>query len=303
MSDGVGQPGTDLRRVAVFANPATRRSSGSIVARLAQLAPPNCQVEAFETTGAPLAVEEVDPRVAAADALIAVGGDGTVGDVAELAIQLAKPLGIVPAGSTNVIAKGFGIPNSVDHAVRLIFGRHQRHRIDIGMCNGRPFLHMAGAGFDSRMFDATNPAVKRRIGWLAYIGGAATAVRAPSMHVRVRSEAGELDTNAQLVLVANGSFIIDRRLRLLNDISRRDGMLDLLIFTPQDPAAIADTLARVMTRSLDSSAHLIRLRGTWFELLAHPPTPLEIDGDVWGSTPARFDLRPLAIEVIGPRLA
>jgi diacylglycerol kinase family enzyme len=100
---------------------------------------------------------------------VAVGGDGTVAAVATALYGMGLPLGIIPAGSTNLTARELGIPTDPAATVALLFGPQRHVRLDVGLCGNLCFLHMAGAGLVSRMFAAANPARKRQIGWLAYV--------------------------------------------------------------------------------------------------------------------------------------
>jgi hypothetical protein len=95
------------------------------------------------------------------DIVVAAGGDGTVGEVATALAHTDVPLGIIPAGSTNIIAKELGIPGDPWAALDVIAGDHRQMAMDLGIANGRAMLHMAGAGFDSRLFAMTDPKLKR----------------------------------------------------------------------------------------------------------------------------------------------
>jgi len=164
-------PGSATRRVVAIVNPATRRSPGPIVTLLRDLAPAGTVVSVWQTTGAGTTTEIARRSLQGADLMIAVGGDGTVAAVASAIDGSGIPLGIVPAGSTNIIARELGIPTNARAAVSLLYGAHRRHDLDLGVCGESRFLHMAGAGLDSRLFAATNPGLKRKVGWLAYLPG------------------------------------------------------------------------------------------------------------------------------------
>lgn len=83
-----------------------------------------------------------------ADLVLAVGGDGTVNEVAGGLLDSATTLGIVPVGSGNGLARALGIPRDPERALRALAGAVTR-RMDVGLANGRPFLNVAGAGFDA----------------------------------------------------------------------------------------------------------------------------------------------------------
>jgi diacylglycerol kinase (ATP) len=287
-------------RVLAVVNPATRGDVDEIEDALAKALPPGVLLDLRLTTG------PGEGRVLALDAapgarmLVAVGGDGTVSELATAAVQQGIPLGIVPAGSTNIIARELGVPRRVDAAVRLLFGTHRLRRLDAGVCNERIFLHMAGAGFDSRFFALTNPRWKRRVGWPAYLPAAARALRLPAAQVRVVVDDKTLEVVSPLVLVANGMSIIHPRLRVHQAFRPDDGWLDVMAVTATTPLAIARTLGRLAQTQLHRSPYVRHMRSTKVTLETDPILPIQLDGDVLSETPATFEVRPSAVRFVVP---
>lgn len=234
------------------------------------------------------------------EAVIAVGGDGTVAEVATAIDGRAIPLGIIPAGSTNVVARNLRLPDDPIEAATLIFRRPNTRRIDVGICNGRRFLHMAGAGFDSRIFATTSKRLKRHLGWVAYLQGATQTIFEPPVHFNVAVDGTALECESPLVLVANGGSIIRPSIPVHPGIRYDDGFLDVIIFTATRPVEIASTLGRFATRSLEKSPYTIHMRGREIELSSTPPIPVQLDGDIFGHTPAHFSLLPHALEIVVP---
>jgi len=235
-----------------------------------------------------------------ADLMIAVGGDGTVAAVASAIDGSGIPLGIVPAGSTNIIARELGIPTNARAAVSLLYGAHRRHDLDLGVCGESRFLHMAGAGLDSRLFAATNPGLKRKVGWLAYLPAGARNLVEPPVRFTIRADETTIEVVSPLVLVANGGSVIAPGLTLYPGIRKDDGLLDVLIFTPRGPVQIARTLGRAATRGLAHSPFVLRIPAHRVEITTDPPIPVQLDGDVATMTPATFEIRPGAIHVVTP---
>jgi diacylglycerol kinase (ATP) len=291
---------SEARRYLVVANPTARRGANSVLDQLRMLAPPGSELDIEFTRPDRLAAGELQARAAAADALIAIGGDGTVAEAVTAATGADVPLGIVPAGSTNIIARNVGIPTDLNAAARLIFGAHNTRRIDVGVCNDRRFLHMGGAGFDSRMFALTSRSLKRRIGWLAYLQGASKTILAPPVLFTIAVDGHIVECESPLVLVANGASIVTPGLRVHPAIRYDDGQLDVVIITARRFVQIARTVGRFALCHLERSPYAIHLQGTAVELRSHPSIPIQLDGDIVGETPARFSILPLAIELIVP---
>jgi diacylglycerol kinase family enzyme len=236
-----------------------------------------------------------------ADTVIAVGGDGTVADVATGILASEATLAIVPAGSTNMTARTLGIPGSPRRAVSLLAKPHDVRAIDVGRFVERCFLHIAGAGYDAELFLAADPDWKRRLGWFAYLPAAASAIQLPPSEITVTVDAETITAVSPLVLVANGGSIIAPTIKLHPAIVADDGVLDVLVLTSSGLGAVAAALGGVGWHGLEAAPGVLWRRGTRVRVVASPPLAVQLDGDVRGVTPAQFRLEPLAMRVIVPR--
>jgi YegS/Rv2252/BmrU family lipid kinase len=288
-------------RVVAIVNPSTRGQLARLVATLEAARPPGVELDVRLTTKPGQAIELA--RAAARDVsiVVAVGGDGTVAEVATGLAGTSALLGIVPVGSTNITAQELGIPAQRERAAALVFGPHQVRAIDAGWCGDRRFLHIAGAGLDSHFFERTSRALKRRVGWLAYLPAALIALRQPPGRFTIDVD-GEraLTVRSALVLVANGGSIITPMIRLHPDVRTDDGWLDVLVFTATEPAAIGRAIWGLATRSLASSPYMVHMRGRSVRLSSDPILPVQLDGDVVTRTPVEFTIEPGAIRAIVP---
>jgi diacylglycerol kinase family enzyme len=105
-------------------------------------------------------------------AIVVAGGDGTINAVASACVQANRPLGILPAGTFNYVARNLGVPTEVSQAVSVIVNGHVRH-LDIGEINGRIFLHNAGFGLYTQMLERRERDVRRfgRSRMIAFLSG------------------------------------------------------------------------------------------------------------------------------------
>jgi diacylglycerol kinase (ATP) len=287
-------------RVLVIANPATRADIAEVYRALSRALPSGIHLEIHQTEkseGAQRLARRLRDR---ADCMIAVGGDGTVSSVAAALHGSDVLLGIIPGGSTNIIAREIGIPDNINAAIRLIFGKFVIRNMDVGVCNDRFFLHMAGAGFDSRLFDMTDPALKKKIGWVAYLPAAVKAIREPASAFRLMIDDDVIEVQSPLVLVANGSSVISPRIRVGSRIRPDDGELDILVVTATKPHELASVLARFASSSMDESPYVLYRRAKRMTMEADRTVPIQLDGDVIANTPARFRVLPQDIGVIVP---
>jgi diacylglycerol kinase family enzyme len=198
-----------------------------------------------------LETTEEDPGVGQAreaakqgvDVVIAAGGDGTVRAAAEGLHESGIPLSLLPAGTGNLLARNMDLTLSdIPDSVRTAFTGHDR-RIDIGIVEiERPdgsreekaFVVMAGIGLDAKMAANTDPELKKKVGWLAYIQPIAAALR-DKERVRIRyrvDEGAERTMNVHTVMVGNCGSLPGNVL-LLPEAAIDDGVFDIVALRPQ----------------------------------------------------------------------
>ncbi|MDQ3045776.1 MAG: hypothetical protein M3R06_11610, partial [Chloroflexota bacterium] len=207
---------------------------------------------------------------------------------------------IIPAGSTNIIAAELGIPRNWREAVRMLFDDYQEVEVDLGRCGDRAFLHMAGAGMDSRLFARTSARLKRHVGWLAYLAAASRGLFDRPANIILELDGQRLEIASSLVIVANGGSIITPSLRLHSKPRTDDGWFDVLILTAKGPIGMARTLARFATQSMDLSPCLLHFQARNVTMFADPALPVQLDGDVVATTPATFSICPGGARLVVP---
>lgn len=252
-------------------------------------------------TGYPGAARDLAREAAeTSDMVLAVGGDGTVADVASGLIGTNVPLAIIPTGSANAVARSLGIPLQPAAAARILLRPHATRTLDVAMTPERAVVHMAGSGYDALvMRDAQRP-LKRLARWLAYLPPAVRHLTAPLTDYRITVDGETTAVAARMVLVANGAFVLDPWLRFGNDIRPDDGILDVCIYTPPTLGATISLLLWFLLGRVGRSRHARRLRGRHVLIEATPPAPIELDGDYAGSTPLEMRVCPAAIRVVVP---
>lgn len=296
------------RRIVAIVNPATHRPAEPIVDLLKARVPAGVDLKVLLTDRAGVTGSTALAALPDVDLIVAVGGDGTTADVAG-AIGAFRdgggadvPLAVVPAGSTNITSRELRIPTKTADAIDLIYGQSPSRfqALDLCQANDRLFLHMAGAGLDSRLFAETSHDLKRKVGWLAYVPPTLRNLRIPPVTYRIETDGTTQTVVSPLILVANGGGLMSPRVQLYPDIRFDDGMLDVLIFTPGSGVATLRTLGRAVTRSLQKSPYVVRLRAKQVALDADTPQPVQVDGDVALQTPVRFSIRDSGLRVVVP---
>jgi len=160
------------------------------------------------------------------DAIIAVGGDGTVNEVASRLIHTGVPLGIVPGGSGNGLSTHLGIGRSARRALRII-SRWNQKTMDSVQVNDRFYLNMAGIGMDGLVAFRTKQSSKRGFG--TYFRGAMMeSVKRKNQKYTVEVDGKEYTGKFLSVNVANGSMF-GYNFTIAADADTSDGLLDALM--------------------------------------------------------------------------
>ncbi|MBB3159432.1 diacylglycerol kinase family enzyme [Microbacterium proteolyticum] len=296
------------KRAALVYNP-TKVEPETLRARVAELAAEAGWAEPlyYETTvddlGDDATRAALDEKV---DAVLVAGGDGTVRAVAEALTSTGVPLTIVPSGTGNLLARNLNLPlDDSDTMIRATFDGFvqetdagiARIRRSNGEVEEHGFVVMAGMGLDAAMIQNTRPELKKQVGWVAYVDGAARSlVGAKPFRVMYQLNGHRLHSaKVHSVLFANCGAL-QGGVALIPDASIIDGRLDVAVLQPTgvwgwlgvwrkivwDNSVLRKFRAgrRVLERRKDSSVRY--LRGTGIELATAPAQPIELDGDEFG---------------------
>lgn len=223
-------------------------------------------------------------------AVVAAGGDGTLAEVLTGLAGTGVPLGIIPQGTANIVASNLSVPFDVEGAVDIIVNGTPTP-MDIGqMEDGRYFALIAGAGWDAEVMRAATRELKDRLGFGAYLFAALRNVASPpSSLFHIRADDQEFEIRAATVLVANVGQIFHALLpvefKLAPATSVNDGMLDICIFAPRTLPDVAAVLWKVASKRYVGDQRMIFLKAKSIHIESDPPTIVQIDGDVSGSTP------------------
>jgi diacylglycerol kinase (ATP) len=236
------------------------------------------------------------------DAVIAAGGDGTIRHVAAALIGREMPLGIVPAGTGNVLAHEIGLAAAADAVAPMLLDGPVA-TVTCAQANAEPFLLMVGAGFDARVLAALDQRLKSRVGKMAYAGPVLGALIRPVDALSVTVD-GHRRT-ASWVVVANarhygGRFVLAPRAGIL------ERGLEAILFKATNRAVLAGQLMSLAAGRLGPRAapggDVEMLPCSRVTVTAHQPVPTQIDGDVFGTTPLEVDAGSAQVRLIVPRL-
>jgi YegS/Rv2252/BmrU family lipid kinase len=238
----------------------------------------------------------------AVDAVVAVGGDGTVGACAA-GLADANPgaraaLGVVPAGGGNDAARTLGLPHDDPLAAVALLPRLRRRPADLARVAGQAYLNVAGAGFDSEV----NRVANQRLGWARgrprYVGAVlAELVVGRTARFRLTLDGAASELRGWLVAVANGPSY-GGGMRIAPDATLDDGLLDVVVIHQIGKAEFLRTFPKVFSgRHVEHPAVTVHRAGR-VELDADRTLAVYADGEPVGTLPATFEVRRAAITVL-----
>lgn len=259
--------------------------------------------------------------------ILVAGGDGTVRAVMETLADADVPLTIVPSGTGNLLARNLRLPlNRPQDAIAATFAGSSI-AVDVGFAEvdraaghteRHGFVVMAGMGLDAAMIQNTSAKMKKRVGWIAYVSGAARSLRDAEPFKATYQLAGHREHSGKVhsILFANCGQL-PAGIALLPDASITDGLLDVAVFKPTGPLGwlfvwrtvwwdhsvlsrfrAGRTLAK---RRAGNSTHVHFLQGRWLEASTTEPQPIELDGDEFGeAVRLRCFVEPGAVTVMVP---
>ena len=242
----------------------------------------------FETT-----IEDPGRSMAAAAAeagaelVVVCGGDGTVRTVCAELAGTGIPVGVVPAGTGNLLARNLDLPLYLNNAVEVALNGQDR-AIDLvrisgdGIGEDEHFLVMAGMGFDAAIMEGANEQIKAKIGWLAYVVSGFKNLMFPAATVEITMDDGEPTTHkARTIVVGNVGFL-QAGLPLLPDATLDDGLLDVVLVNPKRFLHWLLVVVRVVTRGKKLDETVNRMTGRKVVIRASAEIPRQIDGDFIG---------------------
>ena len=238
-------------------------------------------------------------RESKADIVVAVGGDGTVSEVALGLMGTDKALGIIPCGSGDGLALHLGISRNPAKAVRVLNAACIT-RIDTARLDGRPFFCTAGVGLDADVAFRFARSSKRGLG--TYIS---TAWNLWMHGDRAYQYSVETDTEtwsgpAVIITVGNANQW-GNEARIVPKASLRDGLLDVTVVEPFATWEIPALAARLMTGKADTSRHVRSFRSTHVQIRRDHAGPAHLDGDPFvAGVDLSLEIVPGTLNVVVP---
>lgn len=231
------------------------------------------------------------------DLVILGGGDGTIHHALAGLIETQLPLGILPLGTANDLARTLRLPTDPLAACEMILQEHTT-AIDIGLVNDTPFCNVASIGLAVQVTQRLNRELKSRWGVLAYVIAALQSLwYSRPFSIEIVGDVGQHSTRTIQVTVGNGRYY-GGGLTVDESATVSDGILHLYSLEIARWWHIIPLLPALWTGTLRSASNVRTLRGHRFEIRTpRKPHRVVADGEFVGSTPAQFQLQPQALNV------
>lgn len=296
---GAEEEATPLKRAGIIVNPTKFNDLPALRRRVTDA----CAAEGWgepiwlETTVADPGTGQARRAVEEGAALVcSLGGDGTVRHVAAALVGTQTPLGLLPGGTANLLARNLDLPvDSIDRALRVAL-TGQNKRVDVGRLfvdrsgqHEHPeehiFLVMAGLGFDAAIMAGAPEYLKARVGPAAYVVSGFRNLTGPGFRVRVKFDSElEFSRRTRTVVIGNCGRLLGG-LVLMPAARVDDGALDTILISPKGVVGWTAVAGRIVSRQRKGHAVIDHHTGQEVQVRTDRAEEVQIDGDPIG--PAR----------------
>jgi len=310
--EGLDEDAPPLKRAGIIVNPTKFTDLDAVRARVTT----TCLAQGWgepiwlETTIADPGTGQARQAVEEGAAVVCpLGGDGTVRAVATALVGTETPLGPLPGGTGNLLARNLDLPfDSIEKAL-VVALTGQNVRIDVGRLSVDPsgqhavpdehlFLVMAGVGLDAAIMAGAQERLKARVGSAAYVVSGFQNFLGPQFRVRMKVDGeGEFARRTRTVIVGNCGRLFGG-LVLMPGARLDDGVLDSVVLSPRGVVGWSAVAGHVVTRQRRGHPLIDRHAGQEIHIELDRPQEVQLDGDTIGtarSMTARVD--PLALVV------
>jgi diacylglycerol kinase (ATP) len=290
------------KRALLVRNPGSKQGDAPIDAALARFAERGVAVTELPFSSPQEACSRIEADGSGFDCVIVGGGDGTLNGVAPAVLKSRKPLGILPMGTANDLARTLEIPVDLAKAADII-ADGRRRCIDVGLANGLPFFNVASLGLSAELAETLDSGTKRRFGQVGYaLAGLRVLRKARTFRAVIASAHETVRVTTYQIAVGNGRYY-GGGVAVRPDAAIDDALLDLYSLEPGSLWKVILT-APLFKRGHHGVFREVRTaRGRKLEIRTGAPMPVNLDGELATETPLILEVMPAALEVYAPDVA
>jgi diacylglycerol kinase (ATP) len=224
---------------------------------------------------------------AGADVVIAAGGDGTVRCVAEVLAGTGTPLGLLPLGTGNLLARNLGmdVADLEAAAKGALLGGVRKIDVVRSARDGGPeqvFLVMAGLGFDASIMADTNSELKDKVGWLAYVDAAIRNLAGKPVKAKISVDGKQVVSRRVRSVMVGNCGKIQGGVEIFPGAAVDDGILDLLVVAPGKLGWLG-VIAGVIGKGRSKDTSVEYFQGKSMEVTLDHEDDFQLDGDHEGT--------------------
>ncbi len=295
----------DMGKTCIILNPSAGSVSDLevVTARLRSL--PDAQVRLTSKRGSAARFARTALKKGC-DSIVAAGGDGTLNEVINgIGENLGEArVGLIPLGTGNDFARTIGLPVELEAAIDLILADETRpvDLVRVTSDDVRYFVNVSAGGFSGLVNEKLTPEMKKTWGPLAYLRGAAAALS----ELRAYRTTLAFDNTESLVVdlynvvVANGRYVAGGTL-IAPEALIDDGLLDVVLIPKRPAPELAMLAAQIGMGNHLSSESIVFRRTANVTVNSKPGMWFNVDGELVGNEPARFEILPRALRFIAPK--
>ncbi len=291
-----------FKKILVVRNPSSGRGKkiayvDKVVSALRAL---GCDVTVYDTQCAGDGISYLLSLEEEFDVIVAAGGDGTVNEVINgMVHKVNTPLALIPAGTTNVLAKELGLPRRAASLAKVI-AQGLSKPVHLGRLNGKRFAMMVGVGYDAWVVNEVNLDIKQRFGKLAYVISMFREVLNFGKQRYLAEVDGRVIECGSMIITQGkyyaGSFIISKQA----DLSK-PSMQVLIVATRSRLKFLLVVLAMPMSL-MEKLPFVQSVAARKLRIKTETPNPrldvLQMDGDPAGVMPAELEIETKAISML-----
>lgn len=240
-----------------------------------------------------------------ADIVIAAGGDGAVNEVVQGLANSNTALGILPLGTGNVFSHEIGLPQNIEECCKTL-SEAQIKTVDLGYCENKYFLWLAGVGIDALVAQEINWELKDSLGVFAYFAFALQHLKKiPYFVTKLNIDGKEIKERAVAVIIGN-SATFGGNLKIKSLDSFADGYLDVCIYTK---ITFMGVVRQVLFFFLGQKTYykdvgyfnVKYFKAKNISIKTRPKSFVHLDGEVIGKNPVSFSIKEKALKLLVPK--